>query len=95
MSSQSLYRFLRPLKQAGIVLLSSTRPNIVGFLKEGLESDDDRTEWIRMVIYVVRVRDVRIPGAYIKKLADEHVHMPLTPAELELYKRSREERQRS
>ena len=89
MSGNSLYRLLGCFNQAGIKLNASTRPNIVGHLSEGFDTDAGRIEWLRQAIFAVLFRPVENRGAYIKSLADAKVHEVLGEQEMAAYNRQR------
>lgn len=82
----STYRLLGVLNEAGVEYEYRYRPVVAGFLRDGFLDDESRQEWLRKVIFAVKLRRVRNAGAYIKKLAENHIHSPLGERQMELYR---------
>lgn len=86
---RSTFRQLRVLREAGVEYRDRYRNHLRYFLDRGFESAEGREEWLRQAIFAVKLRGVGNAGAYIKKLADGHVHSVLDAEELERYRRAR------
>ena len=82
---RSVYRLLSCFKEAGVDYDHCYRARVAGFLQDGFEHDEQRRGWLRKVIFAVKSRHVENPGAYVKWLAENHVHHVLGSDELGRY----------
>ena len=82
----SVFRLLRPFKEAGIRLSANARVHIAGCLSSpAFESQAERAAWVRRTIWTVMRRPTRDPVGYVCWMAQGYHLSVLTPEEEQAY----------